>query len=62
MASQPNSPSLQTLPAEILYAIFKNLNRPDKLALGLTCPFFLHLFARYYDLDRYSGIQPWSGN
>jgi hypothetical protein len=53
MASRRNSPSLQTLPAEILNAIFKDLNRPGKLALGLTCPFFLHSFARYYNLDRY---------
>jgi hypothetical protein len=45
--------SLSTLPAEILFAIFKHLDRPSKLSLGLTGPHFLHLLARYYDLDRY---------
>jgi hypothetical protein len=45
--------SLSSLPAEILFAIFKRLDRPSKLSLGLTSPHFLHLLARYYDLDRY---------
>ncbi|KAI9780439.1 MAG: hypothetical protein M1839_006713 [Geoglossum umbratile] len=47
------SPSLLTLPVEVLFAIFKFLSRPSKLSLGLTCPDFLHLFANYYDLERY---------
>jgi hypothetical protein len=45
--------SLSMLPAEVLFAIFKRLDRPSKLSLGLTGPHFLHLLARYYDLDRY---------
>ncbi|KAL6239174.1 hypothetical protein BDW75DRAFT_152456 [Aspergillus navahoensis] len=45
--------SLPTLPREILYAIIKELDRPDKLALGLTGPYFLGILADYYDLDRY---------
>jgi hypothetical protein len=47
------APSLLTLPAEVSFAIFKRLDRPSKLSLGLTGPHFLHLLARYYDLDRY---------
>ncbi|KAI9929441.1 hypothetical protein MW887_000912 [Aspergillus wentii] len=45
--------SLSDLPTEILYLIFKRLDRPSKLSLGLTGPHFLTLFAAYYDLDRY---------
>jgi hypothetical protein len=47
------SPSLSILPAEVLFAIFKRLDRPSKLSLGMTGPHFLRLLARYYDLDRY---------
>ncbi|KAL4980038.1 hypothetical protein BDW66DRAFT_85947 [Aspergillus desertorum] len=45
--------SLPALPREILYAIIKELDRPDKLAIGLTGPYFLGILADYYDLDRY---------
>ena len=45
--------SLSTLQVEILFAIFKLLDRPSKLSLGLTSPRFLHLLASYYDLERY---------
>ncbi|KAL4986861.1 hypothetical protein BDW68DRAFT_119760 [Aspergillus falconensis] len=52
--------SLPTLPREILYAIIKELDRPDKLALGLTGPCFLGILADYYDLDRYrSDLETW---
>jgi hypothetical protein len=53
MSTTVVAPSLSILPAEILFAIFKRLDRPSKLSLGLTGPHFLHLLARYYDLDRY---------
>jgi len=46
-------PTLPLLPTEVLFSIFKLLNRPSKLSLGLTSPHFLHLFASYYDLNRY---------
>lgn len=46
-------PSLSMLPTEVLFAIFKRLDRHSKLSLGLTGPHFLHLLASYYDLDRY---------
>jgi hypothetical protein len=49
------APSLSTVPVEITYHIFKLLDRPGKLSLGLASPHFLHLFAKYYDLDRYRG-------
>ena len=49
----PSTDLLSTLPAEILFAIFRLLYRPSKLSLGLAGPQFLHLFAKYYDLDRY---------
>ena len=52
MASQPN---LSTLPKEILFSTFKLLDRPSKTSLALTSPQMLHLFASYYDLDRYRG-------
>jgi hypothetical protein len=45
------------LPVEVLFAIFKLLDRPGKLSLGMTGPHFLHLLARYYDLDRYRDDQ-----
>jgi hypothetical protein len=45
--------SLLMLPVEIIYAIFKRLDRPSQLSLGLTGPHLLRLFASYYDLDRY---------
>ncbi|KAL4735146.1 hypothetical protein BDV11DRAFT_39393 [Aspergillus similis] len=45
--------SSATLPREIVYAIIRELDRPDKLALGLTGPYFLGILADYYDLDRY---------
>ncbi|KAI9855035.1 MAG: hypothetical protein M1813_000579 [Trichoglossum hirsutum] len=51
--STVSSLSLSTLQVEILFAIFKLLDRPSKLSLGLTSPHFLHLLASYYDLDRY---------
>ena len=41
------------LPAEVSFAIFKHLDRPSKLSLGLSGPYFLRLLASYYDLDRY---------
>jgi hypothetical protein len=44
--------SLERLPVEILFDIFKYMNRPSRLALGLTTPSFLHLLAKYFDLDR----------
>jgi len=47
------SRSLSALPQELTYGIFKLLDRPSKLSLGLTSPYFLHLFAKYYDLERY---------
>jgi hypothetical protein len=47
--------SLSTLPVEITYRVFKLLNRPAKLSLGLASPHFLYLFAKYFDLDRYRG-------
>lgn len=53
MSTTTAAPSLSILPAEILFALFKRLDRPSKLSLGLTGPYFLHLLARYYDLDRY---------
>ena len=52
MASQ-TSISFSTLAPEILYAVFRFLDRPSKLSLALTSPHMLHLLARYYDLDRY---------
>jgi hypothetical protein len=45
--------SLETLPTELLYRIFSLLNRPRKIALALSAPYFTHAFAAYYDLDRY---------
>ncbi|KAL4806965.1 hypothetical protein BDV18DRAFT_110799 [Aspergillus unguis] len=45
--------SLLDLPREILYAIIKELDRPDKLALGLIGPYFLTILADFYELDRY---------
>ncbi|KAL4749359.1 hypothetical protein BDW72DRAFT_178297 [Aspergillus terricola var. indicus] len=45
--------SFATLPREIIYAIIRELDRPDKLALGLTGPYFLSILADYHDLDRY---------
>lgn len=53
MSTAVVAPSLSTLPVEVLFAIFKRLDRPSKLSLGLAGPHFLHLLARYYDLDRY---------
>jgi len=47
------SPSLSMLSAEVLFPIFKRLDRPSKLSLGMTGPHFLRLFASCYDLDRY---------
>jgi hypothetical protein len=52
-ASIESPSALSKLPQEILFAIFKLLDRPSKLSLGLTSPYFLHSFANYYDLDRY---------
>ncbi|KAL3476911.1 hypothetical protein BJX99DRAFT_227156 [Aspergillus californicus] len=53
--------SLSTLPREILYGIIKQVDRPGKLALGLTGPYFLTILADYYDLDRYrSQPEKWS--
>lgn len=46
-------PSLLTLPKELLYAIFKLLDKPSKISLALSAPYFIHSFAAYYDLDRY---------
>jgi hypothetical protein len=51
--SVATAPSLSVLPSEVLFAIFKRLDRPSKLSLGMTGPHFLRLLARYYDLDRY---------
>ncbi|KAL4761890.1 uncharacterized protein BDW70DRAFT_134617 [Aspergillus foveolatus] len=52
--------SSTALPREILYAIIEELDRPDKLALGLTGPYFLGILADYYDLDRYrSNPEAW---
>lgn len=52
--------SLTILPREILYGIIKELDRPDKLALGLASPYFLACLADYYDLDRYrSNPEAW---
>jgi hypothetical protein len=47
--------SLSPLPMEVTYRIFRFLDRPSKLSLGLTSPHFLHMFAQYYHLDRYRG-------
>ncbi|KAL4903737.1 hypothetical protein BDW74DRAFT_156152 [Aspergillus multicolor] len=55
------SVSFSTLPREILNTIIKELDRPDKLALGLTGPYFLCILADYYDLDRYrSDPEAWA--
>lgn len=48
-----SEPNLLTLPTEIIFQIFKQLNRPSKLSLGLTCPRMLALFASFFDMDRY---------
>jgi hypothetical protein len=50
MASQA---SLSNLSVDLLFKIFKLLERPSKLCLALSSPWILHLFAKYYDLDRY---------
>lgn len=49
----PSTDKLCTLPAEILFAIFRLLPRPSKLSLSLAGAQFPYLFAKYYDLDRY---------
>ncbi|RDW90895.1 uncharacterized protein DSM5745_02670 [Aspergillus mulundensis] len=55
------SVSFATLPRNIIYTIIKELDRPDKLALGLICPYFLFILADYYDLDRYrSNPEAWA--
>jgi hypothetical protein len=51
--SVATSPLLSALPAEVLFAIFKRLDRPSKLSLAMTGPQFLSRFASYYDLERY---------
>jgi hypothetical protein len=48
-----SSALLSKLPTEILFQIFKLLGRADKIRFGLTSPQILHLFAVYFDLDRF---------
>jgi hypothetical protein len=52
MVSQ-SRPTLTDLSVDLLFTIFKKLDRPSKLALGLSSPAMLRLLARYFDLDRY---------
>lgn len=48
-----SAPSLLSLPTEIIFLIFKRLDRPTKLALALTCPSILALFTSFLDMDCY---------
>lgn len=46
---------------EIQFRIFKFLDRPSKLSLGLTGPDFLSLLGTYYDLGRYKrDVKVWN--
>ncbi|KAE8378538.1 hypothetical protein BDV26DRAFT_292206 [Aspergillus bertholletiae] len=45
--------SVLSLPAEIQFNIFRRLDRPSQLALGLTSPRFLGAFAAYFYLDQF---------
>ncbi|EED14722.1 hypothetical protein TSTA_041970 [Talaromyces stipitatus ATCC 10500] len=48
-----SAPNLLSLPTEIIFHIFKRLDRPSKLSLGLTCPRILALYASFFDMERY---------
>lgn len=52
-SSARSGPSLCDLSVDLMFTIFKKLDRPSKISLALSNPGFLQLFAKYYDLDRY---------
>lgn len=55
-----SAPSLLSLPVEILFYIIKELDQPSQLSLGLTCPYFIAIFANYFHMDRYrQDVKAW---